>query len=511
VTVNIAEGQQTSPSTVVSGGVAFDPLTSGTTTVSATVPDFITTTAASVDISVSAPGITVSAPAMVGSGLQQYGNFSLGATNHGGVTVTISSSNASIAQVSPDASTAGGASIEVVVADGYNNGNYYIQGVEGATGQVTVTVTAPGFTDGSDTTEIVEPALRIIGLATSTTSLSPDDRFQVQVGIPNADNSNLSQGQAARAGGGDLTATVTNSNGTVGQLKTNEYPDGAQTVTVNIAEGQQTSPSTVVSGGVAFDPLTSGTTTVSATVPDFITTTAASVDISVSAPGITVSAPAMVGSGLQQYGNFSLGATNHGGVTVTISSSNASIALISPDASTAGSTSIEVVVADGYNGGNYYIQGVENATGEVTVTVTASGFTDGSDTTGIVQPALRIIGLATSTTSLSPDDRFQVQVGIPNADNSNLSQGQAARAGGGDLTATVTNSNGAIGQLVTDTVTGQSVTVNIAEGQQTSPSTVVSGGVAFDPLTSGTTTVSATVPDFITTTAASVDVVVSEE
>jgi hypothetical protein len=64
---------------------------------------------------------------------------------------------------------------------------------------------------------------------------------------------------------------------------------------------------------------------------------------------------------------------------------------------------------------------------------------------------------------------------------------------------------------VTTSTIAQSVTVEIAEGVYDSPSTVAAGGVAFDPLGSGTTTVSATIAGFIATAAASVEVTVTEE
>ena len=85
------------------------------------------------------------------------------------------------------------------------------------------------------------------------------------------------------------------------------------------------------------------------------------------------------------------------------------------------------------------------------------------------------------------------------------------RAGGGDLTATVSNENAAVGQLVTTLTTDQSVTVAIVEGQHRSASTVAAGGVAFDPLAGGTTTVNAFIAGFIATDAAAVEVTVAEE
>ena len=62
------------------------------------------------------------------------------------------------------------------------------------------------------------------------------------------------------------------------------------------------------------------------------------------------------------------------------------------------------------------------------------------------------------------------------------------------MTVTVSHTNTAVGQLVTSTGVGQSRTVTIAAGQSSSPTTVAAGGVAFDPIGGGSTTVTATAP-----------------
>ena len=123
-----------------------------------------------------------------------------------------------------------------------------------------------------------------------------------------------------------------------------------------------------------------------------------------------------------------------------------------------------------------------------------------------MQPALSIMSLNTSTTTFSMDTPFRVAVGVPSSNNSGISEYQAVRVGGTGVTATIVSSDSNVGQLITSTTTGGTVTVDIASGQAFSPSTVATGGVAFHPLTSGATTVSATIPDFIATTEASVNV-----
>jgi hypothetical protein len=65
-----------------------------------------------------------------------------------------------------------------------------------------------------------------------------------------------------------------------------------------------------------------------------------------------------------------------------------------------------------------------------------------------------------------------------------------------------------VGQLVTTAQTGGTVTVTIVPGQARSPSTVATGGVAFDPLTVGTTAVRGTVPGLVALPGATVIVTI---
>jgi hypothetical protein len=494
VTVQIGVGATQSPSSVAAGGVAFDPLAEGSTTVTASNPAFATVTNGARTVTVSAPGINLS-PLTVGAGLQRFWSGSLGASNHGGVDVVITSDDPAVAQVAPDATTPGATSITVPVPDGQTSFVYYVQGVEGVadtgTATTTFTVSAPGFTTNSATKTIVRPGLDITGLGTSTTTLSPDDPFVVRVGVPNAGLTFLNELQAIRAGGSPITVTVTSSSATVGQLVTSTLTSGS--VTVQIGVGGTQSPSSVAAGGVAFDPLTTGSTTVTASHPAFATVTNGTRTVTVSAPGINLS-PVTVGAGLQRL-------SNHGGVDVVITSSNPTVALVAPDASTPGTESIIVSLSDGQTTFSYYVQGVEGQTGTVTFTARASGFTDGSTTKTIVQPALDISGLNLNPTVGAADDLFVVRVGVPNGSQTFLNELQAIRAGGSALTVTVTSSDDVVGQLVTSTLTGGSVTVQIAVGATQTPSSVAAGGVAFDPLTVGSTTVTADTIGFITTTA----------
>ncbi|NWG14601.1 MAG: DUF11 domain-containing protein [Acidobacteria bacterium] len=496
--VMISAGSVSAIATVSYGGTASLPCS---TTITASSP-YLTSDTVSVTVNPT-PGITLY-DATIGAGLQ-YGPLSgsLGATPPGGTRVRLQSGDPARVRVSPDASTPGTDYIDVTPSG--QRFNYYIQGMEGASGIVTITASAAGFTDGSSSVTVVQPALDIVNLGTSITTLSADAPFAVRVGVPYSGNSYLSTEQAVRAGGTAVTATLTliNSSNPAGVAQLTSSTGSDQTRTVRIDPGQMRSPNTVAAGGVAFDPLNAGTVTVTASIPGFITTTnGGNVSVTVTTPAITFSSStATVGAGLQ-YGPLSgiLGGVPPAGTTVRIWSSSPETVLVSPNASTPGAAFIDVTPSG--QSFSYYVQGMEGVTGNATLTASVAGFSDGTGAVTVVQPGLDIISLATTIQSTASDDPFMVRVGIPNAQNTAVLE-QSIRAGGSAVTATVSlvNLNPAgVARLKTSGGSSETQVVTIAAMQARSPTTVSAGGVAFDPIASGTVTVTATIPGFITTT-----------
>jgi uncharacterized repeat protein (TIGR01451 family) len=493
-TVVIPPGQYYSPLSVATGGVEFDPLGAGTTTVSASAPGFLSFGAQTV--TVSAPDITLfSLPATVGAGLMQ-GNYlaRLGGTDHGGVTVRITSSNPNVLRVSADVSTAGSAFVDIPIANGATDAYYVIHGIEAAP-EVVVTASAPGFTDAQGTVNVVQPGLQLASVPASTTTLSANTPFYAYVGLADATGAYLTQVQSVRAGGG-LTVTMTHTNPAVAQLTTSA--GSGQTRTVVIPPGQYYTPTSVETGGIEFDPLGGGTTTVSASAPGFVTL--GSQTVTVSAAGIALwSSQATVGAGLME-GNSQLArldGSNHGGVTVRITSSNPNVLRVSADASTAGSPFVDIPVANGATDAYYVVHGIEGARGAVVVTASAPGFTDAQGAVNVVQPGLQLAGVPASTTTLSANTPFYAYAGLPDATGQYLTQVQPVRAGGAGLTVTFAHTNPAVARLTTSAGSGQTRTVVIPPGQYYTPVSVATGGIEFDPLGGGTTTVSASVPGFL--------------
>jgi hypothetical protein len=443
-------------------------------------------------VNVTAPTMSVSS-ATVGAGLMRAVGASLGASNHGGVTVHLTSSQPSTLLLSANDQTAGAASVDIPVASGATSFSFFVHGVEGATGTATVVGRANGFSDGSGTMTVVQPAIDVTGLAANQTTIGPDDPFTIRVGI--ASGGGLGELQTVRAGASPINITIATSLATAGQLKTSSTTGAG--VSLTIGPRSNSTPTTVASGGVAFDPISAGTTVVSATSPGFTTTTNGTVTVAVTAPEFTVS-DATLGAGLQDQVTVSIPTNSSGAFMVHLASSDPSRLLLSPDATTAGAVAIDIPMTATATSFSYFVQALDGATGTATVTLTAPAFATGTQTVTMLAPSVEITGLSTTLPAASADDPFVVRVGYATPGATSLSRVQAIRVGGATRTITVTSSNAAAGVMkTTDVPSGAgSVTLSLSAGQSATPASVATGGVAFDPLATGTTTAGASIPGF---------------
>ena len=516
-TATITAGQFTTPNDTA-GGFEFDPQGVGSTTVTASIPGFTTLAAGVRTVTVTGPAITMFSTLSLGGGLQHgtlQGN--LGASQHGGVTVRIASSDPARVQIAATASAAGSDAIDVPVANGATSFTFYVQAADwvpgvSTTAPVTITASTAAFANGTGTVNYVQPALDIINLSPSTTSLSANIDFVVRVGVANA-TGQMQTLQARRSGAPALVVTASNSNAAVAEIDHNGGIDGTQAQTSSIAAGQLVTPNNAA-GGFEFDPSGVGTTTVTASIPGFITLAAGVQAVTVSGPGITMPATQMVGGGLQTGSlQGSLGASNHGGVTVHVQSSDPSRVLLAPNATTPGAASIDIAVANGTTTFQFVVQGtdwVEGASSAqpVTVTATANGFSPASSTASYVRPVLEIVSLPSATTPLSASSDFVIRIGVPTATNT-MQAAQVRRSGAPALVVTATNSNAGVAEIDQDGgINGaQSQTSSILAGQSMTPSGA--GGFEFDPFGTGTTIVRASIPNFLSLPAATVSVTVA--
>jgi hypothetical protein len=339
----------------------------------------------------------------------------------------------------------------------------------------------------------------------------------VQVGLPCAGLANLCSVQSLRPGGPQFVVTLTSGTPAVGRLRSDEPVASGQTVTKPIQQKtyytQALLPGT--SYGLTFEPLANGTTTVSVTGPPGVATmtTTGHRQVTVTAPVISAPPNVTLGSALMTFENATLGASQHGGVNVTVQSNNPARVLVSPDAATPASASFTRTIANGQTTIPYYVHGLENTTGPATITISAPAFTSDEHTVTVVPIGVEIANLNSSTSSLSPDDTtWYLQIGLANSQGTGLSSVQNVRAGSTGMLITLTSSNPNVARLGSDepVATGQTVTKPIHAGtyytQAIAPGT--SYGLRFDPLAVGSTTVSAIGPAEVLQTSGAVRTVI---
>jgi hypothetical protein len=371
----------------------------------------------------------------------------------------------------------------------------------------------------SGVVNVVTPTVVIGSLPATTTSLSPNALFYVYVGPPTADGTWVRAAQPVRAGSAGVAVTVTSSNAAAGRLQTSAGAAASRTVT--IPAGLANSGGSLAAGGIEFDPVGAGTTTVTAAVPGWVTVTGGAQGVTVTAPAITIHGPGWggfprkIGAGLMEPGAYFalLGAPLHGGVTVRIASGDPAKLKVSATDTAAGSNFVDVAVADGQQYAYFYVQGVEGATGTATISATQAQFTPGtSGTIEVVVPAYQLSSLPSAVGATADTFMFYAMIGVPNLDSFgnpvNLAAAQPIRPGGATRSVTVTNSSAAAAQLVTAGGGAQSHVVNIVAGQYATASTTGTGGIAFDPLAAGATVVDSTIAGFVKTQAATVAVTV---
>jgi len=126
-----------------------------------------------------------------------------------------------------------------------------------------------------------------------------------------------------------------------------------------------------------------------------------------------------------------------------------------------------------------------------------------------VPPAVAIAMLPDTLASTDPDTTFVVRIGAMLPDSSGILQTQLVRPGGTPAQVIVTSADTTVGKLVTSTTSGDSASVTIGVGVGQTPLTVGGGGIAFDPVGSGSVVVEGSVPDYVTTTKGSRTVVVT--
>jgi len=416
------------------------------------------------------------------------------------VTVHVESSDSNLVRLAPNSTTPGEPFVDLAIANGVTQANFYISAMEGVTGTATLTASTSGFTSAMENVDVVTPGFEIVGLASSIDVFDPPDVFVVYVGLLRADSSDVQYEQVVRPGGVPLSVEVASSDSLVGVF--NLLDDTLGVANLPIAVGQYSTPSALIYGGAAFDGISLGTTRVKASIPGFVSSAAGSLDVNVTQP--TTSFQNLpnngVGAGLQVAARVVLGASAHGGRVVTIWSEDPAIAQVAEHVDSLAQDTIQVFVPDTQTIANFYIHGIENTTGTATLSASVPGFSGASVPVDIVMPGVLIYSdLAGTIDTIDPPDAFRVRLGVPISTNTTV-QGQNVRTGGQPVTVTLSLDDSLLAVLQTLSDTTHTVSVIVDTGEQFSPASVMAGGVEFDGLAPGVVTVTASAPGFVTVT-----------
>ncbi|HLH09220.1 MAG TPA: hypothetical protein VKW78_18425, partial [Terriglobales bacterium] len=284
-----------------------------------------------------------------------------------------------------------------------------------------------------------------------------------------------------------IPVTVSSSNTNVGTIS---YASGTST---SIAVGFYATPNL----GVVFNPVTAGTTNLNLTIPagySAPTNQPTQIVATVSAPSITVGAP-IVGNNLIVQGALTLAAAPPTNETLTLTSSDPTHFLLTSDATKVGSASITLpLTANSTNVPPFYIEGQNYAgTAAITATVTASasGYSDGNVTVTLYPTGLTFFGsgtLSTTTTSgASNVSVFAIVLSPGTLTYYTYGYNVGPQAGPGGIPVTVSSSAPAVGTI---SYLGGGTSTSIAVGSYITANL----GVAFNPLTAGTTDLTVVTP-----------------
>lgn len=469
---------------------SFQPVGAGTTTLSLgttpptgyTLPGNYQTSVANV----SAPQLSVS-NTIGGVNFQSQMSVYLQSSPPNPVSVTLTSSNPAIVLLSADGTTAGSGSITVPNVTG--SFSFYVQGK--SVGTATITATANGYASATGTnagTFTCYPSGFTInpydGSTYSTTTFSsPDTGYEIvpailyPTGSSNAGNfytfGTLSPGAAS------VTVPLSSSSTSVGTVTPSS---------LTFAAGDS-------GHNFTFTPAGAGTTNfgISGTPVGYTTgTNNQTVAATVTAPQLNIGND-ITGVNIQNSATVTLSAAPPNPVTVTITSSNPGIALLSTSATTVGTNNLTVNNVTG--GFSIYIQG--KAVGTTILTATAPGY---SSATGMYAGTITVYpsgfifyyGVPINTSTFSPPTQFPVYPSIlyPSSASNAGSPYQVVNTlspGVGPVVVPITSSDTVVGTVATT-----ALTFNAGDtSQQTT----------FQPTSAGTTTIAIGTPTGYTTPA----------
>ncbi|MDX2192831.1 MAG: Ig-like domain-containing protein [Gemmatimonadales bacterium] len=479
-----------------------------------------------------APTLTSSTITSLGRGLQEgLSGFLSVAAPVGGVTIRIASAEPGRVLVSPNATTPGSASIDIPISVGNSSFSYYVQALDTVatpnpasptTPQVTLTELSSRYTSPTPlSVPIRNYAVTLWNFPSAQATIqASDNAVSARLGVVTSAGNAISAYQQVRAGGTAIPITFTATAPGVSTLVAPPSP-GTEVATWDLAfqpGGSDLTPSSLGGGGVVMRPKSAGSAGVSISTPGGATipsVNAQSTTWTVSQPSLTLSSVNLVGRGLQEQSSFSLSqAAPAGGITVRLTSSDAGRLLLSPNATTVGSGTLDVTVPQGQSSATFFLQAPDSVsvvrpetpsitadpTAQVSAVELSSRYTAPSPITVTVRNRTVVIWSApqTQNTLQTFDNSFSARLGVVNSARNALFAYQQVRAGGDPVPVTFTTSDVTVTTVVAPPTPGTEVASAqlsfLPAGSDLTPSGLASGGVVLRPKGTGIATVSVSIP-----------------
>ena len=441
-------------------GIEADPLSAGTAILAVVTPTGFaaSNTFREITATVAGPALQL-ADVAIGRDLQSSFNVNLQEPAPvGGLDITLTSGDAAKMVISADATLGGAVSGTVHVPQGSQSATFYVQALVGS-GTASLTATAPAFSQGVANATF-QPSgfvigqlnwcLHCFGPSFNTTTGSPNTALDVVAARLTPGTHAYEVAQPVRGGiTVNVTVQSTDSSGT------------------NV--GTMTPPSVSFTGNVAvastaFDPQNAGTAVIEPVPPaGFVSpSTFRNLTANVAAPGITLNVNT-VGKDLQTTASGSLAApAPAGGLSVTITSSDANRLTLGLTPTDPGSLSVTFEVAEGSSSlPAFYLQG-RDGSGSVDITANATGYTPGTASVPLASSGFVMLSPGTNftTTTLAAPTTLGVYSAVLSPTLTYLTT-QPVRPGASvAVTVTAVDSTG----TGVGTITGSPVTFNGNEG-----------------------------------------------
>ncbi|HLH08284.1 MAG TPA: PKD domain-containing protein, partial [Terriglobales bacterium] len=365
----------------------------------------------------------------------------------GGVVVSFTSDNPSIATVTSSVTVPAGSTVA--------SANPQVTGV--SIGTAHITASATGFAPDTQPVQVTVTA----SLATTTVTLPATRTFSDQLTI---------------------SAAAPPPNGITFNLSVDNTSVATVPATITIPAGQ-------LSANIVITGVASGTANLTVSSPG-INSLAATISVS-SAPAITVNS-LTVGNNLIEQGGISLGAPPQANETMTLSTNDPTHFLLTADPTKVGTASITLpLTANSFAVPAFYIEG-QNFSGNVaitaTLTATASGLSDGTATLTLYPTGISFLSTSTlSTTTSSPPSNLTAYVIVLTPGSLNFyTYGYNVGPQASAIPVTVSSSDTTVGTV--GYASGSSTSIPV--GSYLTPG----GGVTFKPLAAGASNLTLATP-----------------